>query len=203
MVDIRESEMKNHWDLRYAQKDYVYGTIPNTFIKEQLDDRKPGKILFPAEGEGRNAVYAASLGWDVQAFDSSLEGKKKAEALASEKGVSIRYQLASFEEVDFPENEFDCVALVYAHTTNRRDNHRKLIKFLKPGGVILLEGFSKKQINYQTGGPKSLAMLFSQEELNDDFSTLSELKIWEEETEIVEGHLHKGKAAIIRLIGRK
>ncbi len=195
--------MKNSWDLRYAQPDYVYGTDPNAFIKKQLEGMKPGKILFPAEGEGRNAVYASSLGWEVYAFDSSKVGKQKAEALAAKNGVKIHYQLASFEQIDFRDTCFDCIALVFAHTLDRKKNHRKMINFLKTGGVLLLEGFSKKQIHNQSGGPKRLDMLFSKDELEEDFSMLSELKIREEEVEMDEGNHHLGRVAIIRVIGKK
>ena len=77
--------MKEFWEIRYAEKQYAYGENPNVYFKEQLDKLKPGKILLPAEGEGRNAVYAAKQGWEVMAFDLSSEGKNKAEKLAAKK----------------------------------------------------------------------------------------------------------------------
>jgi SAM-dependent methyltransferase len=194
---------KNGWDLRYAQLNYVYGTEPNAFIKKQLAILKPGKILFPAEGEGRNAVYAAGLGWEVYAFDSSKVGKQKAEALAEKRGVKIHYQMASFEQSEFDRDFFDCVALVFAHALDRQKNHRKMIDFLKTGGTLLLEGFSKKQIHNQSGGPPRVDMLFSKEELENDFSMLSELETWEEVVDMEEGNHHMGQADVIRVIGKK
>lgn len=199
----KEELMINPWDTRYAQVEYVYGKEPNAFYKEQILKLPSGKILLPAEGEGRNAVFAAQNNWHVEAFDSSIEAKNKAEKLAREKEVKISYKISSFEEADYKENTFDLIALIYAHTSKRKKNHQKLIKFLKPGGILLLEGFSKAQINNSTGGPKSIAMLFSKEELASDFKSLSELEITETETYLSEGNYHLGRASIIRLIGKK
>lgn len=195
--------MKEMWNKRYAQNDYVYGKEPNQFFKQELLKLMPGKILLPAEGEGRNAVYAAKMGWDVYAFDNSSEAKKKAEKLASENKVKINYELSSFEEVNYPTNCFDAIGLFYAHSPSRKENHKKLLSYLKQNGTFILEGFSKKQINNNSGGPRNLGILFSEEELKSDFKELAELRIWEEDTELIEGIGHSGKASIIRVIGEK
>lgn len=197
------NDIKNKWDERYAQKEYVYGKKPNEFFKQELAKHKPGKILLPAEGEGRNAVYAAKLGWEVYAFDSSSEAIKKAQQLASENNVEIHYTLSSFEEVDYPDDFFDLIGLFYAHTLSRSDNHKKLIRFLKPKGAIILEGFSKEQIHYNSGGPRKIEMLFSEEELQNDFADLTELITEKIEIQLNEGKQHNGKASVIRLIGLK
>ncbi|MFK5855841.1 MAG: class I SAM-dependent methyltransferase [Bacteroidota bacterium] len=191
------------WNTRYAQKEYVYGKQPNTFFKEQLSKLQSGKILLPAEGEGRNAVYAAKNAWDVTAFDGSSEAKKKAEKFALENNVIINYEIISFEDANYKESTFDLIALIFAHTTNRRVNHQKLIQFLKPGGILILEGFSKNQINNDSGGPRKPEMLFSRAELETDFFHLSAKEIWEEEIILNEGNLHSGKSSVMRLIGRK
>ncbi|WP_320167939.1 class I SAM-dependent methyltransferase [Mangrovibacterium marinum] len=195
----------NFWDQRYAVDTYVYGTEPNDFIAEELPNMPAGKILFPGEGEGRNAVFAARLGWEVTAFDSSAEGKAKAERLALAKGVRINYLLASFEEANFPLQSFDAIALIYTHipAAVRRSYHQKLMSYLKPGGQLILEGFAKAQINNNTGGPKDINMLWSKEELANDFAELSTLEIREIEKELEEGLFHQGKAAIIRAIATK
>ncbi len=195
--------MNNMWNERYAQEEYVYGKEPNEFFSQELIKHKAGKILLPAEGEGRNAVYAAKLGWKVYAFDSSSEAIKKTKKLVSENKVEITYNLFSFEDVDYPNDFFDVIGLFYAHTLLREDNHKKLIRFLKPEGTVILEGFSKEQINNNTGGPRKVEMLFSKEELQSDFIELSELKIWKEESHLNEGEHHQGKSAVIRLIGKK
>ncbi|MFA5047023.1 MAG: class I SAM-dependent methyltransferase [Paludibacter sp.] len=195
--------MENIWNQRYAQEEYVYGVNPNEFYKEELSKLQPGKILFPAEGEGRNAVYAAIKGWDVVAFDSSEEAKKKAEKLAEKNNVRLNYQTASIEEFEYEENSFDAIVLIYVHTMNREQNHQKLLRMLKPGGVIILEGFSKEQLMNNSGGPRNSEMLFSKEELTRDFNDLKEKQITKTETELNEGQLHKGKASVIRLLGIK
>lgn len=193
------------WDQRYAAEEYVYGTSPNQFFSKELDKLETGKLLLPAEGEGRNAVYAASMGWNVTAFDTSFEGRKKALRLATQRGVQIHYQLAGYNNVLLPEGHFDCVAMVYAHAaaSDRTQRHRRMLSFLKEGGTFILEAFSKEQIQNQTGGPKNIDMLFSEEELMLDFQELTNLKIWKEEIDLQEGPFHSGKANVIRLTGMK
>lgn len=193
------------WDERYAAEEYVYGTSPNQFFRDELAKLPPGRLLLPAEGEGRNSVYAASQGWKVVAFDTSSEGQKKALRLAGQKGVHIQYQVAGYGQVLLPEEHFDCVAMIFAHASasDRTQRHRRMLSSLKEGGTFILEGFSKEQIHNQTGGPRDVAMLFSQEELKFDFQELSKLNIWKEEIELQEGPFHNGKASVIRLIGIK
>ena len=197
--------MKNFWDERYSTEEYAYGEKPNQFLVDQLSRISPGKILFPAEGEGRNAVYAATLNWKVTAFDPSIEGQRKAFQLAEKYGVNIDYQLMNYETANFPENSFDCLVLVFAHvhSENRAKYHQKLISYLKPGGHLILEAFNKDQINKTTGGPKDIDMLFSANELRNDFAGFGQLKIEETETLLDEGSFHRGKASVIRVSGIK
>ncbi len=195
--------MQNKWNERYAGEKYFYGKEPNDFFREQVSKLTPGKILLPAEGEGRNAVFAAKKGWAVTAFDSSSMAKIKAEKLAQENNVKINYITVSFDDVTFPIDFFDCIALTYVHSANRRSNHKKLLTFLKPKGVIILEAFSKEQLKYNSGGPKDINRLFSEDELRTDFASLSNIKIISLEKDISEGSHHLGKASILRLIGIK
>lgn len=198
----KNAKSTNTWDERYAQTEYVYGKQPNNFFRHQLQALRPGKILLPAEGEGRNAVFAKLQGWDVIAFDSSIEGKKKANSLALEMNTSIEYKISSFENFDTDE-QFDAIGLVYAHTLNREVNHKKISKYLKKGGTIILEGFSKEQLNFNSGGPKNIEMLFSIDELKSDFESFSSLNIWKEEIELSEGNHHLGRVSVIRMVGIK
>ncbi len=193
--------MNDFWNERYASTEYAYGVEPNQYFKEQLEKLNPGKILFPAEGEGRNAVYAAKSGWQVFAFDLSTEGKRKAEKLASENGASINYQIAGYENIQYTPNSFDCIVLIFAHThpLKRTEIHQKLITYLKPGGTLILEGFSKKQISYNSGGPRDVNMLFSKEELEMDFGHLSKLIINDAVVDLNEGPFHKD---LLRLSGQ-
>lgn len=197
--------MTEFWNERYATVEYAYGTEPNLFFRDNLKSISPGKILFPAEGEGRNAVFAARMGWDVTAFDVSTEGKKKAEQLAANNQVKISYLIENFENVSFPVNYYDCIVLIFAHMhpAKRKELHQKLVSFLKPGGILILEGFSKKQINNISGGPRDINMLFSKDELQSDFGFFSELTITEADYILDEGPFHQGIASVIRVKGIK
>lgn len=197
--------MNNFWDERFGKEEYAYGTEPNQFFKIQIEKLKPGKILFPAEGEGRNAVFAATLGWNVTAFDPSIEGKSKADQLARKNNVSIQYFIDNYELVDFPLESYDCIVLVFAHMNpaKREEYHKKLMSFLKPGGVLILEGFSKNQIKKNTGGPRDIGMLFSEQELKSDFSSFSKIEITETDAVLNEGPFHQGTASVIRVLGVK
>ncbi len=197
--------MSEFWNERYALKEYVYGTEPNVFFKNQVTKLSPGKILFPAEGEGRNAVHAARLGWDVYAFDSSIEARKKAYLLAKEHAVGIKYDLNDIETAEYPLDFFDCIVLIFAHfhPFERNYFHNKLLSFLKPGGTIILEGFSKKQLQFNSGGPRTVEMLFSEEEIENDFKLLSKLELEESEIILDEGKFHQGSASVIRFVGEK
>lgn len=197
--------MNNFWDERYSAVEYAYGENPNEFYRQELLKLKPGKILFPAEGEGRNAVYAARLGWKVTAFDTSIEGRKKAIELTIKHNVRINYLIEGYETIDLPKESFDCIVFVYAHihSSFRNEYHRKLASFLKPGGILIMESFSKEQLFKESGGPKNIEMLYSVEDLKTDFSDFSELQVVKTETELSEGDFHRGSASVIRVLGTK
>jgi ubiquinone/menaquinone biosynthesis C-methylase UbiE len=197
--------MNDFWNERFGNKEYAYGEQANEFVQQELKKLPPWKILFPAEGEGRNAVFAATLGWEVTAFDPSIEGKKKADLLAKKKGVQINYIIETYENMSFQKEQFDCIALVFAHMhpLKRKEYHNKLITFLKPGGMLILEGFSKKQIYNTTGGPRNIEMLFSEQELQMDFSSFSKINFVETTRNLDEGTFHQGNASVIQVIGIK
>lgn len=198
------------WNDRYKTDHYIYGEDPNNYLKEHLEKLDHGTILFPAEGEGRNAVFAAKLGWKVSAFDISTEAQKKALQLAIKNEVSIEYQIGEFSEMNFNHKQFDVIALVYAHfpTAIRSEYHKMLDKHLRKGGRIILEAFSKKQIEFRmknenAGGPKDIQMLFSMEEVKSDFENYEIIELEEKEIELNEGLLHNGKSSVIRFVGQK
>ena len=197
--------MKNFWNERYASTDYAYGIEPNVFFKTQLEGLPKGKILFPAEGEGRNAVYAAQKGFDVYAFDSSEEGKFKSENLAKHKKVSLEYLISSIEETKYDLDFFDGIVLIFAHFPSklRKEYHHKLLTYLKPNGFIIFEAFSKEQIYNTSGGPANAEMLFSEEEIKTEFPEVNFTFIETVEINLDEGPFHQGKASVVRFIGFK
>ncbi|HOW30670.1 MAG TPA: class I SAM-dependent methyltransferase [Bacteroidales bacterium] len=196
---------QQQWDSRYSAEEYIYGIEPNEYLRYFLDSRKPGRILFPAEGEGRNAVYAASLGWQVDAFDQSEAGRQKALKLAAMKGVSINYGLISLEDWQPDSNIYDAVALVFVHLEPafRVEVHRKAIKALKSGGFIIVEAFTKNQFPRTSGGPKNLDLLFDAGVIKNDFAALKCIDFAETQVELNEGLLHRGLADVVRLIAMK
>ncbi|NOQ70542.1 MAG: methyltransferase domain-containing protein [Crocinitomix sp.] len=196
--------MKAFWDERYQKVEYAYGKTPNEFLAVNLGNTDT-KILLPAEGEGRNAVFAAKNGCDVTAFDTSSEGREKALKLAEAEQVQIDYQIESFESFTAQTNEFDAIALIYAHIPHeiRTAAYRHLLKFLKPGGRVIFEAFSKNQLGLSSGGPKNEAMLFSETEVKAIFSDLTVNYLAEEEVNLNEGPFHQGTAKVIRFIGTK
>ena len=198
------------WDDRYSSEEFAYGEAPNNYLKEQIEKLNPGTILFPAEGEGRNAVFAAKSGWKVSAFDISAEGKNKAIQLAEANNVSIDYQIGELETLDFQEKQFDAIALIYAHFPAEIKSaiHKQLDKLLRKDGIIIFEAFSKKHLEYlavneKVGGPKDIESLFSIEELKADFPDYEIIELEEKEIELNEGLFHNGTGSVIRFIGRK
>lgn len=189
------------WDKRYNQTEYVYGTAPNVFLKSVLDTMQAGAILLPAEGEGRNAVYAALLDWNVEATDLSKVGKDKALKLATQKGVSINYGIADATAFT-TDKKYDVIAFIFLHLPPqiRKDAFRSYIPFLKPNGKIVMEVFNKEQINNASGGPKSLPMLYSLDELKAIFSDMNIEYAEDVVFELDEGAYHKGKASTSRII---
>ncbi len=198
------------WDDRYSNEEFAYGEEPNNYLKEQIEKLQTGSILFPAEGEGRNAVFAAKSGWNVSAFDISEEGRNKALKLAEVNDVKIDYQVGELETLDFEEGQFDAIALIYAHfpAEIKSDIHKELDKLLRNNGIIIFEAFSKKHLEYlaindKVGGPKDIESLFSIEEIKADFPNYEIIELEEKEIELNEGLFHNGTGSVIRFIGKK
>ncbi|WP_069131970.1 class I SAM-dependent methyltransferase [Rhodohalobacter halophilus] len=197
--------MKDFWNERYSESEYAYGKEPNQFFKRALDKMNPGKLLLPAEGEGRNAVYAAKNGWDVLAFDYSEEAKQKALELAGENGVNIRYEVSFAEDVLLPENEYDAAALIFVHLPKDvfEPFLQKVIQSLKPGGILILELYSEKQLGRDSGGPKSKELLFDYDELRSLLKGVKVDLFEEKEVQLEEGKYHQGKAFVIHGIATR
>ncbi|KOS06767.1 methyltransferase [Flavobacterium akiainvivens] len=198
------------WDDRYKDEAFAYGEAPNNYLKSQLEKLPAGKILFAAEGEGRNAVFAAQMGWHAHAFDISEEGKKKALQLAEANNVAVDYRIGELSQLGYSEAEFDAVALVYAHfpAEIKSDYHKMLVRYLKPGGVVIFEAFAKQHLEYVTknpavGGPKDIESLFSLDEIKADFEDFDFITLEETEIELSEGVYHNGTGFVIRFVAKK
>jgi SAM-dependent methyltransferase len=202
--------MNQKWDDRYKVPEFAYGKEPNLFFKEWLAKFEPGAILMPADGEGRNGVFAATLRWTVTSVDLSVEGQAKALELAQEHNVMLSYIVGDLEQLHFKTASFDAIGLIYAHFSAESKSvlHRQLDRYLRPGGVIILEAFSKRHVQFngidpKVGGPKDVDMLYSTEEILADFKGYEVLVLAEEEVVLREGIYHIGKGAVVRFVGRK
>ncbi|MFD2203146.1 class I SAM-dependent methyltransferase [Shivajiella indica] len=192
------------WDEKFSLNPNLYGEGPNEFLKEQLSIFAKGKILFPGEGEGRNALYAASLGWDVTALDQSYIAQKHTLLKAEDSGLKLHYLVCDVSHF-IPEPEsFDLIALIYFHLPlSIRDNvHQTFEKSIRKGGTILIEGFGKKQLKYSSGGPKNEEMLYDIHEIKSSFPNIQ----WEYEFDGIihlnEGKGHSGDGHVVRLRGK-
>lgn len=196
--------VQQFWDQRYAENETVYGQEPNKFLKLFIDLHRPGSLLLPAEGEGRNAVYAARKGWEVDAFDFSEVAREKALFMAKGEHVDINYELKSFESYKAGK-KYDAVGLIYTHMppAMRKTFHKEICDSIKPGGFLVMEVFSTKQLNYESGGPRDESLLYSAADLCEDFSKLDIMTCEEKIIQLDEGPYHKGEAAVIRLTGQK
>jgi hypothetical protein len=198
------------WNDRYSKEEFAYGEQPNNYLKELLGKLPPAKILFPAEGEGRNAVFAARNGWTVAAFDISIAGRNKALKLAQKNKVSLDYKVGELENLVYEKEWFDVIALIYAHFPAEKKSlyHKILDQYLRRGGSIIFEAFSKKHIAYNSinqkvGGPKDSGVLFSLDEIRADFKNYEVEELTEKEIELNEGLYHIGRGSVIRFVGRK
>ncbi len=193
------------WNARYSDNEYAYGKEPNQFFAEEIKKLTPGTALFPCDGEGRNSVYAAALGWKVSAFDFSASGKEKADKLASENNVEITFQTADASAVEYEAEQFDLIVFTFAHLPEniRMRLHKEAINWLKTGGEIIYEAYNPKQLNNNTGGPKDLSMLGSRDVIAADFGSLTTQYLEELQVEVNEGKFHNGVADVIRFVGRK
>lgn len=195
---------KLYWNTRYAEHDAVYGIEPNRFFKAFIDSHKRGTLLLPADGEGRNAVYAAKRGWQVDAFDFSEIARKKALQSAMANGVKINYQLMDL--IDFKaDKQYDAVGLIYVHLPPalRAHFHDEVYKSVKPGGFLVFEAFAKEQIHFNSGGPKDVSLLYDAPTVCGDFPFLHIISCGQKELVLDEGKFHSGTASVLQMIGQK
>ena len=194
------------WNSRYAESGYAYGTEPNAFLVSQKQYLRPsGTVLAVADGEGRNGVWLAQQGLAVLSVDASEVGLCKAQELAADRGVTIRTEKVDLTTWQWPGQKFDVVVSIYAHFPPevRARMHRRMFETLKPGGILILEAFTPAQLNYQSGGPPVVEMLYTVDMLRIDFAGGEILLLEDAITELAEGKYHRGPAAVVRLVLRR
>ncbi|AII54345.1 class I SAM-dependent methyltransferase [Hymenobacter sp. APR13] len=194
------------WDARYESEQYAYGTEPNAYFRQQLNRLPPGRLLLLAEGEGRNAVYAARQGWQVTAMDFSHEARAKAQRLAVAQGVHLDYQVTDLMALSWQQpGAYDAIGLIYAHLPPmaRWAVHAAAAASLAPGGHLMLEAFSPRQLGLSSGGPKAAELLYELADLASDFAALRVLYNQEAAVVLHEGAFHAGPARVVRLLATR
>jgi SAM-dependent methyltransferase len=195
------------WETRYAAPGYHFGTEPNAFLKSKAHLLVPGqKTLTIADGEGRNGVFLAENGLDVLAVDLSPTALGKSRALAKERGVLLRTEQVDLENWTWPAEAFDVVVAIFFQFSDppaRQRIFEGIVRTLKPGGLLLLEGYRREQLQYQSGGPSDPHRLYTRALLEKAFASLSSVQIEEHDSMLTEGSRHSGMAALIDLVGRK
>jgi len=193
------------WDTRYSEPGFVYGTEPNEFLVMATKNIPKGRVLCLAEGEGRNAVYLAGLGYDVTGVDSSPIGMKKAAELAKSRNVSITTVVADLAEFTIVPNHWDGIVSIFCHVPPelRARVHRAAVAGLRPGGAFVLEAYTPRQLELGTGGPQSLELMMTLDVLREELRGLELIVALETERVVNEGHFHRGPGAVVQLVGIK
>jgi 2-polyprenyl-3-methyl-5-hydroxy-6-metoxy-1,4-benzoquinol methylase len=201
------NEELQRWNERFAREGYVFGTAPNVFLASQAHRLRPGmSALSIADGEGRNSVWLAQQGLGVTAFDFSPVAVIKARALAKEKGVEVDYQAGDIESWDWDATQYDVIAGIFIQFATPPERARLfagICRALKPGGLLLLQGYTPDQLKYGTGGPKQVEQLYTRRLLEQAFAALDILEIREHVSEVQEGSGHSGSSALIDFVARR
>jgi SAM-dependent methyltransferase len=193
------------WNERYSAADYVYGTAPNEFIAEIADRIPAGPVLCLAEGEGRNAVYLAGRGHDVTAVDQSATGLAKARRLARERGLTIRTVEADLATFRIEPASWAGIVTTFGHLPPplRRDVYSAAVRGLKDGGIFALEAYTPAQLQFNTGGPRDVALLMTADALRTELAGLTFEILRELERDVTEGPTHTGRGAVVQVLARK
>ena len=201
------SPVGNVWDERYAGADYHFGTEPNDFLVAQRDLLKAdAHCLAVADGEGRNGVWLAEQGLRVLSVDSSAVALHKARKLAQQRGAAVEFEPVDLLQWDWPESRFDAVAAIFiqfAGPAQRGQLFANIKRCLKPGGLLLLQGYTPRQLEYRTGGPSQAENLYTEALLRESFADMDILHLREHDSIIREGAGHSGMSALIDLVARK
>ena len=195
------------WDRRFAEDGYLFGREPNDYLRAQVSCLPPGgRVLCVADGEGRNSVWLAQQGFAVEAFDISAVGVDKARRLARDSGVAVDFHVADCDAWTWSAASHDAIVAVFvqfADPAMRTRLFAHMVDALKPGGVLILQGYTPKQLDYKTGGPGLASHLYTAEMIREAFQSLVLVELVEYEAELNEGAQHAGRSALLGLVARK
>ncbi len=195
------------WDERYDEPGYLFGEAPNAFLQSRADLFKPGwHALSLADGEGRNGIWLAEQGLHVHALDFSSVALGKARAWANQRGVDLRLEHADLLAWDWPDAVYDLVAAIFiqfAGPEGRARMFKGIRLSLKPGGLLILQGYTPRQIEYKTGGPAAAENMYTEALLKEAFGDWEILHLREHDDFIAEGTGHHGQSALIDMVARK
>ena len=207
MANTSFSDDAATWNKRFAPEDYVFGTEPNDYLREHAARWHAGdRVLCVADGEGRNSVWLARRGIIVDAFDISEVGVAKARKLAATAGVTVAYDVCDCDAFRWPEATYDGIAAIFvqfADPAMRTRLFANMIRALKPGGAVVLQGYGPKQLEYKTGGPSLLEHLYTAQMLREAFASTEIIELREYDDDLTEGTRHRGRSALVGLVARR
>lgn len=196
----------DRWNQRFAEEGYLFGEAPNRFLAEHAAGLPPGRALCVADGEGRNGVWLCEHGWKVLSLDFSDVAQRKAADLAARRGVSLDLVQADVHSWDYPPASFDLVADIFSQFSDPDDRACKwsgMARALRPGGHLILQGYTPDQLRHGTGGPKDPAHLYTEDLLRSGFPDFDILHLEAGETVLEEGPGHSGPSAVIGMVARR
>jgi len=196
------------WNRRFAGAgdDHLFGRTPNAWLQKHAAWPAGARVLCVADGEGRNSVWLAQQGLQVDAFDIAEVGVQKARALAADAGVAVNYSVADVDGWPWPEAHYDGVAAIFVQFADPALRGRlfaRLQQCLKPGGLLLLQGYTPRQLEFRTGGPGQIEHLYTEALLREAFAAMEIVSLEDYEADIREGSGHHGRSALIGLVARK
>jgi SAM-dependent methyltransferase len=201
------SDARETWNRRFQGDAYLFGTEPNEWLRRHAGAiAAGGRVLAVADGEGRNSVWLARQGFAVDAFDVAEVGVAKARALATRHGVAVNFEVADVDGWAWPEARYDGIAAIFvqfAHPALRERLFARMVRALRPGGVLLLQGYTPRQLDYRTGGPPQVEHLYTEALLREAFAALDIERLEDYEAEVAEGSGHLGRSALIGLVARR
>ena len=200
------SDPAGTWNKRFSERGFLFGTEPNQWLREHAPWRAGQKVLCVADGEGRNSVWLAQQALVVDAFDISEVGVTKARGLAAERGVRVNFEVTGCDEYAWPANHYDGIAAIFVQFADpelRTRMFRHICNSLKPGGVLVLQGYTPRQLDYKTGGPPLASHLYTPDMLREAFAALDILELREYEAEVNEGPGHKGMSALVGMVAQR